>query len=187
MTKLYYPLIVLIYLTACQNTVSETQRDKTTLTTISEDDLYNRLAGLLLSDPTTKYEIESNKLINTALDSLWNVQKLESGLFYEILNTGYGDSIVWADRLKVHYEGRFLNGDVFDTSYKRNKPFEFYLGKVIDGWNEGLELIKVGGKIRLLVPSHLGYGERGFIIASKDTLVPPDEPLIFTIEVLDKL
>lgn len=183
-----YIVWLLLALGGCNSPNSQTEKQaQTEQPVVSEDDLYGRLASALIANPASQFERESNKMINLALDSLWNIQQLESGLFYDILRKGDGQSIAWGDRLRMHYEGKFLDNTTFDSSYKRENPLEFYVGNVIDGWNEGLELINVGGKVRLLVPSHLGYGEKGLIIAGRDTLVPPNEVLIFTIEVLDKL
>jgi FKBP-type peptidyl-prolyl cis-trans isomerase len=83
--------------------------------------------------------------------------------------------------VSVHYKGKLLDGTVFDSSYKRNQPFEFTLGtgQVIPGWDEGIQLLSVGDKARLVIPSNLGYGARG-----AGGVIPPDATLIFDVELI---
>lgn len=154
---------------------------------VDEEQLFARLAEQLITNPNSLYEEQKNIMINYALDALWDVQFTESGLCYQIVKQGEGAPIQWGDDLQAHYEGKFLNGEIFDSSYERMSPLSFKVGTLIDGWNEALQLINKGGKIRVLVPSHLGYGEKGFIIPPNDTLVPPNEVLAFRLEVLNKM
>ncbi len=185
----YITLLLVLAFSACAEQVTE---DKTTTVitpppaapTVTEDDLITRLSIDLIAAPSTQLEREQNVLINHAIDNLWNVQRTDSGLYYEILEAGQGDPIQWGDYIEVHYEGTFMDGRVFDSSRKRKKPMNFYVGNMIDGWNEGLQLIKPKGKIRLLVPSPLAYGEKGLATAKGDTLVPANAVLLFDIEVL---
>ena len=74
---------------------------------------------------------------------------------------------------------------MFDSSYRRDKPLRFYIGNMIPGWNEGLQLIAPGGRIQLFVPSALGYGEKGLPDGKDGFLVPPDTPLVFEVEVIE--
>lgn len=185
----YITLLLILALSACAEQATE-NKSTTVITpppaapTVTEDDLITRLSIDLIAVPSTQLEREQNTLINHAIDNLWNVQRTNSGLYYEILDAGQGDPIEWGDYIEVHYEGTFMDGRVFDSSRKRNKPMNFYVGNMIDGWNEGLQLIKPKGKIRLLVPSPLAYGEKGLVTAKGDTLVPANEILLFDIEVL---
>lgn len=107
-------------------------------------------------------------------------KKTESGLTIEEFVVGDGAEAVKGSEVEVHYTGYLTDGTVFDTSKKRNRAFSFPLGegRVIKGWDEGVEGMKVGGKRRLIVPASLGYGERR---AGK---IPPGATLVFTIELL---
>lgn len=84
-----------------------------------------------------------------------------SGLQYRVLKTGTGAKPKVKDTIKVHYEGSFLDGTVFDSSYNRGEPATFQLDQVIPGWTEALQLFPVGSTVELFVPSKLGYGEAG--------------------------
>ncbi|MDR0411798.1 MAG: FKBP-type peptidyl-prolyl cis-trans isomerase [Treponema sp.] len=103
----------------------------------------------------------------------------ESGLQYEILEEGDGPKPSTNDIVQVNYEGRLLDGTIFDSSYKRGESAEFSLDMVIDGWSEGLQLMNVGSKYRLIMPSKLAYGESGAGAA-----IPPYSLLIFEVELL---
>ena len=108
------------------------------------------------------------------------VVTLPSGLQYEILTEGTGRKPEASNTVTVHYEGRLINGTVFDSSYKRNQPASFGLRQVIPGWTEGLQHVPVGGKYRLFIPSELGYGARG-----AGGSIPPHAALVFDVELLD--
>ena len=103
----------------------------------------------------------------------------DSGLQYEVIQSGEGLSPSRTDRVTVHYRGTLVDGREFDSSYKRGKPATFPLNRVITGWTEGLQLMKVGDKWRLFIPSNLGYGSRG-----AGGLIGPNETLIFEVELL---
>lgn len=107
------------------------------------------------------------------------VVETASGLQYIVLEQGEGPSPVADDRVTVHYEGKLLDGKVFDSSYERGEPSEFLLSAVISGWTEGVQLMKVGSKYRFFVPSELGYGVRG---AGQD--IGPNATLIFEVELI---
>jgi len=103
-----------------------------------------------------------------------------SGLQYEVISEGYGPKPTASDTVRVHYEGALTNGTVFDSSYARGEPVEFPLNGVIPGWTEGLQLMNVGSKYRLIIPSNLGYGSQG-----AGQQIPPNSTLIFQVELLD--
>lgn len=107
------------------------------------------------------------------------VKTLPSGLQYEILKSGKGATPTSSDTVKVHYEGTLLDGTVFDSSIKRNEPAVFPVNGVIAGWTEALQLMKVGDKWRVYLPSELAYGSRG---AGND--IGPNAVLTFEVELL---
>ena len=102
-----------------------------------------------------------------------------SGLQYEIIREGTGAKPSAADKVLVHYEGKLPDGTVFDNSYSRGEPTEFFLYDVIKGWSEGLQLMSVGSKFKFYIPSDLGYGPGGWMS------IPPYATLIFDVELLD--
>jgi peptidylprolyl isomerase len=102
-----------------------------------------------------------------------------SGLKYQDLKVGDGASPQMGQTVSVHYIGRLENGTEFNNSYKLGRPIDFKLGRVIEGWNEGLQTMKVGGKRKLFIPSKLAYGPRG-----RPPAIPPNSNLIFEIELL---
>jgi FKBP-type peptidyl-prolyl cis-trans isomerase FklB len=108
-----------------------------------------------------------------------DVVVLESGLQYRILEKGTGNSPKATDTVKCHYKGTTIDGEEFDSSYKREEPATFAVNRVIKGWAEGLQLMKEGGKWQFFIPSELGYGERG---AGQN--IGPNEVLIFEVELL---
>ena len=109
-------------------------------------------------------------------------EKTESGLRYQFIQRGEGKQAENGKTVSVHYEGSLENGKVFDSSYPRKKPIDFKLGQgqVIEGWDEGIALLKVGDKARFVIPSHLGYGSRG-----AGGAIPPNATLIFDVELMD--
>lgn len=110
------------------------------------------------------------------------VMTTKSGLQYQVLKEGSGQKPKATSRVKVNYEGRLLDGTVFDSSIARNHPVEFQLSQVIAGWTEGLQTMKEGGKTRFFIPGNLAYGEVG----AGDT-IGPNSTLIFDIELLQVL
>ena len=94
---------------------------------------------------------------------------------------GTGDEAVAGKHITVHYSGFLTDGTKFDSSLDRNDPFDFKLGagQVIQGWDQGFAGMKVGGKRKLTIPSHLGYGKRG-----AGGVIPPNATLIFNVELL---
>lgn len=148
-----------------------------------------REAQELLNDYfATKAAEDSKKAIAEGAVFLENNGKREgvvttkSGLQYEILTEGTGRSPKATDKVRCHYEGRLINGDVFDSSYKRNQPADFGLNQVIPGWTEGVQLMKEGAKFRFYIPYLLGYGEQG-----AGSSIPPYSTLIFDVELIKVL
>lgn len=107
---------------------------------------------------------------------------LPSGLQYKVLREGNGRKPAATDRVKCHYEGRLIDGTVFDSSYRRGEPATFPLNGVIAGWTEGLQLMAEGAKHRLFIPYRLAYGERG-----AGQSIPPYAALVFDVELISVL
>jgi FKBP-type peptidyl-prolyl cis-trans isomerase len=103
-----------------------------------------------------------------------------SGLQYEVITEGSGRKPAAEDLVQVHYEGRLVDGTVFDSSIQRGSPAEFQLNQVIAGWTEGLQLMNTGSKFKFFIPSELGYGQSG-----AGASIPPNSTLIFEVELLD--
>jgi FKBP-type peptidyl-prolyl cis-trans isomerase FklB len=108
------------------------------------------------------------------------VMTTASGLQYSVEKEGTGAKPTATDRVKVHYTGRLLDGTVFDSSVERKTPAEFGVSEVIKGWTEALQLMPVGSKWKLYIPSELAYGDRG---AGQD--IKPGSTLLFDVELLD--
>ena len=106
----------------------------------------------------------------------------KSGLQYEVLSEGSGKKPKATDTVRCHYEGRLLDGTVFDSSYKRNAPADFGLQQVIAGWTEGVQLMGEGAKFRFYIPYMLAYGEGG-----AGAMIPPCATLIFDVELIKVL
>lgn len=108
--------------------------------------------------------------------------KTDSGLRYQILQEGNGTKAEKGKIVSVHYKGQLVDGTVFDSSYKRNQPIDFTIGvgQVIPGWDEGIQLLKVGDKARLVIPSDLAYGSQG-----AGGVIPPNAVLVFDVELMN--
>ena len=158
---------------------------KSSLPPVNEDEVLMELSAYMSTD-TSRAAREQNEIVDYAIENLLPVKATNSGLFYRVLREGDGEAIAWGDFLSAHYKGYLLNGEVFADSEKQNRPLEFYVGNMIDAWNDGMQLINVGGKIQLLVPSRLGYGEEGLVSSMGRTIVPPHQILVFEVEVLEK-
>lgn len=107
------------------------------------------------------------------------VKTLPSGLQYKVLREGDGRKPTATDKVECHYEGTLINGEVFDSSYRRGETATFGLNQVIKGWTEGLQLMQEGAKYRFFIPYNLAYGERG-----AGQSIPPYAALIFDVELI---
>ena len=129
----------------------------------------------------SRRDIELESIERFIKENGYNVKPTETGLYYIEDVEGTGKSAEAGKMVKVHYTGTFLDGEKFDSSYDRNTPIEFTLGRgeVIKGWDEGIAMMKEGGKARLVIPSSIGYGAqaRGSIKAYS--------PLFFEVELIE--
>ncbi|MFD0835525.1 peptidylprolyl isomerase [Mariniflexile aquimaris] len=150
----------------------------------AEAEAYNAVEAFRTFEGSRAKRIaEAKKAAEAELDKLAaGFSKTESGLRYQIIQKGSGAKAEKGKNVSVHYKGQLSDGTVFDSSYKRNQPIEFPVGvgQVISGWDEGIQLLKVGDKARFVIPSHLGYGSRG-----AGGVIPPDATLIFDVELMN--
>ncbi len=136
---------------------------------------------------TARRDVQGEKLAAEAKEFLEKAAKekgavkTSSGLIYLSLKEGSGANPTASDKVKVNYRGTLVDGKEFDSSYKRGQPAEFPLSGVIKCWTEGLQLMKPGGKARLVCTPEIAYGKRG------SGLIPPNATLVFEIELLEVL
>ena len=129
-----------------------------------------------------EFESEELELRDAYLNENYpNATPTESGLYFISEKKGSGKKPVAGQKVKVHYTGTFLDGNKFDSSVDRGQPFEFVLGQgqVIKGWDEGVAMMKKGGKAILVIPSDIAYGPQG------NRGIPPSSTLVFEVELID--
>jgi len=126
-----------------------------------------------------KKELEEGKKYLEENANKEGVNITESGLQFKVLKEGNGNKPGATDKVKVHYEGKLIDGTVFDSSYDRGEPAEFVLVQVVKGWSEGLQLMKEGSIYELIIPYELGYGDRG------SGNIKPFSTLIFKVELIE--
>lgn len=141
----------------------------------------------IINEYFTKLQEERSEINKKAGEEFLKINKersgvktTASGLQYEVLTEGKGDKPKATDTVQVHYEGKLIDGRVFDSSIQRGQPASFGLNQVIKGWTEGLQLMTVGSKYRLYLPSELAYGKQG-----AGEMIEPDSTLVFDVELLD--
>ena len=137
------------------------------------------------SELQAKADKENKKIGDAFLKENKNrpgVTTTASGLQYEVLTKGEGKKPKATDTVRCHYEGKLIDGRVFDSSFKRNQPADFPVNQVIQGWVEALQLMPVGSKWRLFIPSDLAYGEMG-----AGDIIGPNATLIFDVELIEIL
>lgn len=127
-----------------------------------------------------KKNIELEKAFLAANGKKPGVVTTASGLQYQVITPGAGPKPKMEDHVSVNYAGTLLDGTEFDSSYKRNEPAQFVLKRVVPGWSEALQLMPVGSKYKLWIPSKLGYGETG----TPGGPIPPNSTLVFDLELL---
>ena len=165
-------------LTGKEPQVSDQEAQKLVTTFFEEQEAKQRAAA------AEKYKDNKEKgeawLANKAMEE--DVVALPSGLLYQVLNEGSGKKPTAADTVECHYEGRLIDGTVFDSSYKRGESATFPLNGVIAGWTEGVQLMSEGAKYRFFIPYQLAYGERG-----AGQAIPPFAALVFDVELIKVL
>ena len=144
-------------------------------------------AKQVINDYFMKLQKEKFEINKKAGEEFLNINKgkagvvtLPSGLQYQVLQKGEGPKPTASDKVKCHYHGTLINGTVFDSSVQRGEPAVFGVSQVIPGWVEALQLMPVGSKWRLFIPSDLAYGEHG-----AGEAIDPNSALVFDVELLD--
>ena len=137
----------------------------------------SKMARIRSESSTQKEKDSGKKFIAEYMKANPSAKQTKSGLVYEMIKEGTGKQPSASDTVEVHYHGTLTNGTVFDSSVKRNKKISFPLNRVIPGWTEGLQLVKEGGKIKLIIPSNLAYGNAG-----APPTIPGGATLIFEVE-----
>ena len=144
-------------------------------------------AKQVINDYFMKLQKEKFEINKKAGEEFLNINKgkagvvtLPSGLQYQVLQNGEGPKPTASDKVKCHYHGTLINGTVFDSSVQRGEPAVFGVSQVIPGWVEALQLMPVGSKWRLFIPSDLAYGEHG-----AGEAIEPNSALVFDVELLD--
>ncbi len=141
--------------------------------------LLNRYFSGLQKQKTDK-NLKENQAFLEKNKSEKGVVTLPSGLQYQIITEGKGAKPTKTDKVKVHYRGTLIDGKEFDSSIERGQPAVFVVEGVIKGWQEALQLMSVGSKWKLFIPSELAYGERG----AQGSIIEPNMALIFEVELL---
>lgn len=150
---------------------------RTIMTEFQEQSQAKRLAALDKIKAENKAKGEAYLAANAQKEG---VSVTESGLQYKVLQSGDGASPTAEDRVTVHYHGTLIDGTVFDSSVDRGQPATFSVSGVIKGWTEALQLMKVGDKFELTIPSELAYGEQ-----ARSGKIQPNSVLVFEVELLD--
>lgn len=165
--------------------IADTLSNKPALNEQEVQDALMNLQKDVMAKRETKMKVDAEKNLKEGEAFLAENKKKEgvkttaSGLQYKVLKSGTGATPKKDDTVKVHYEGKLIDGKVFDSSIKRGEPVSFQVDGVIPGWTEALQLMKVGDKWQLFIPSKLAYGENG---AGPD--IGPNSTLIFEVELL---
>jgi FKBP-type peptidyl-prolyl cis-trans isomerase len=134
-----------------------------------------------VTEKRSKDNLEKGKAFLAENKKKDGVKVTDSGLQYKVIEEGEGESPTAQNIVQVNYEGKLINGEVFDSSYERGQPAEFPLNRVIPGWTEGVQLMKKGATYMFYIPADLAYGER----APQGSPIGPNETLIFKVELLN--
>lgn len=135
----------------------------------------------LKSDNERRKKSEETDFKKYITDNAITIAPTRTGLYFISKKEGNGKKAAPGSKVSVHYTGTFLDGKKFDSSHERGEPLEFPLGagRVIPGWEEGISMMREGGRATLIIPSHLAYGDRGY-----GSLIPAYTPLVFDVELI---
>ena len=181
LNPLHFYLLIFIFfvLASCNN--KQTHYENNTVQIERTELNLGSLYQYYTTNPKLQYQIDENLIIDYCASNNISPVRSPSGLYYSILEEGRGALLDESKKITAHYIGTLLDGTEFDNSYKRNKPLKFYIGEMIQGWNEGLSYLKPGSKALFLIPSHLAYGTE-----SRGKLIKANSVLMFQIEILDE-
>lgn len=180
MKRVLLPITLILFLSAC---ITDKKTETSTATTpkkrVNMSALAEKLYQNFHENPVTQAQKDENELIDYAVDHNLDVKRTDSGLYYLIQTEGKGPHYTHGQPCKAHYQGYTLDGKVFDSSYERGQPITFNVGMMVAGWNEALKFMNAGTKAKLLLPSHLAYGDRGF-----PGSIAPNTPIAFDMELV---
>jgi FKBP-type peptidyl-prolyl cis-trans isomerase len=146
------------------------------------EDLDGAMAAAINAEQGGRRNITLGAMFQEEFRQQEGVKQLKGGVLYRVETSGSGKTPKLSDRIRVRYEGRHVDGRVFDKS-KGEEPQEFRVDRTVNGWQEVLPLMREGDKWEVVVPSHLGYGAKGSPFGN----IGPNETLVFTIELVDVL
>ena len=175
--KYAFMLGLVLLLMQCKHAATESQPE------IPSKDLnggaVSELYQYYVENPSLQAHKDENLIIDYIVENELIYERLPSGLYYKIVKQGSGDNYKIGDNCVTHYNGYFLDGNSFDSSYKRNEPIRFRVGQMNPSWNEILQIVNPGTQVKIIAPSRLAYGERGF-----PGYVPPNTVIAFDIETI---
>lgn len=183
-------LFCFAFILSCQSTGSPNLRPtipKANWDEATEESWLLNMSAEMRLDELNQDDVERNAIIAHAMEEQLDIRELdESGLWIVVHRIGDAEQakLKWGQKVKIHYRGTFLDGTVFDESYGKGKPLEFYIGNVIHGWNMALETLHPRAFATILVPSRLAYGVEGMKDSDGRVIIPGDTPLRFDLEVV---
>ncbi len=171
--------LLCLFLISCDSKETKVEvKTKLIRSPLLDDDIAE-LFQYYYEDPLGQDQIDENIIINYVLDQNLKVERTLSGLYYCIDSKGVGPKLYYGQAVQCQYKGYFIDGRLFDSSLKKNKPIKFNVGEMIPAWNEAMLLMNKGSNVTLFVPSRLAYGQEGLA-----GFIPPNTVIIFEIEVL---
>jgi len=178
-------ILFVLGLLACtgKQTNPDTESNATQMPTANAslgEDYVMQLYANYVQEPKLQAHKDENIIIDYILGQDISYERSNSGLYYAILELGEGNTYKHGEPCSAHYQGYFLDGRVFDSSIEKGRPLNFRVGQMVAGWNEILKLLTPGSQAKLILPSALAYGDRGF-----PGYVPPNSVIAFDLQTLE--
>ena len=178
-------ILILFGMWACKqseqgNSLTSSNKDKVSQELNSQE--MQKLYEHFIPNPENLIDSQENRIIEYLIEHAIPAERLADGVYISKTESKEGTLLKWGDLIELHYEGKFLNGKMFDSSRHKGKPMKTYIGNGIDGWNQALQQLKVGERAFVWIPSAQGYGKEGF-----PPVIPPDAILVFDVEILGKI